>query len=129
MLHGPSTTAGVDARNSVVLPNGPLDADNPETWRGALDRSPCGTGTSARMACLHARGRLEPGVPFVHQGVLGTTFEGMLHEEVVVAGQQAVIPSIKGRAWITGIHQHILHADDPFPHGYSVGDIWGESSF
>lgn len=129
MLHGPSPTEGVDGRNSVVLPNGPLDPDDPTTWRGALDRSPCGTGTSARMACLHARGQLPLGVPFIHQGVLGTTFEGMLHEEVDVAGRRAVVPSVRGRAWITGFNQHVLHPDDPFPRGYAVGDIWGESSF
>ncbi|MFD1544883.1 proline racemase family protein [Nonomuraea guangzhouensis] len=129
MLHGPADEPGVSARNSVILPNGDLDPERPETWRGALDRSPCGTGTSARMACLHARGDLALNVPFIHQGVLGTTFEGMLHQRVQVAGHEAVIPSIKGRAWITGINQHILHPDDPFPRGYTVGDVWGTTSF
>ncbi len=129
MLHGPADEPGVSARNCVVLPSGELDAARPETWRGSLDRSPCGTGTSARMACLHARGELDLGVPFVHQGILGTTFEGMLHERIDVDGHEAVIPSITGRAWITGINQHILHPDDPFPRGYTVGDIWAASSF
>ncbi|MGP4030080.1 proline racemase family protein [Actinomadura sp. 3N407] len=128
MLHGPADEPGVSARNSVILPNGELDVRRPETWRGSLDRSPCGTGTSARMACLHARGELALGVPFIHQGVLGTTFEGMLHERVRVGGRDAVIPSIKGRAWITGINQHVLHPDDPFPRGYTLADVWGESS-
>jgi proline racemase len=128
MLHGPADEPGVSARNSVILPNGELDVDRPETWRGSLDRSPCGTGTSARMACLHARDELALNVPFVHQGVMGTTFEGMLHERVRIGGRDAVIPSVKGRAWITGINQHILHPDDPFPRGYTVGDIWGTSS-
>lgn len=129
MLHGPADEPGISARNCVILPSGELDAARPETWRGSIDRSPCGTGTSARMACLHARGELPLNVPFIHQGVLGTTFEGMLHEHVHVDGQDAVIPSIMGRAWITGINQHILHPDDPFPHGYTVGDVWGASSF
>lgn len=128
MLHGPSTTPGVSARNSVVLPTCGLDDADPATWRGVLDRSPCGTGTSARMACLHARGQLALGVPFVHQGVLGTTFEGMLHEEVVVHGRDSVIPSIRGRAWVTGIGEVVLDPTDPFPAGFSLGDIWGESS-
>lgn len=129
MLHGPADEPGISARNCVVLPSGELDAAHSDTWRGSLDRSPCGTGTSARMACLHARGELDLDVPFIHQGVLGTTFEGMLHERVHVDGHDAVIPSIKGRAWITGINQHILHPDDPFPRGYTLGDVWGASSF
>ncbi|TCC36371.1 proline racemase family protein [Kribbella speibonae] len=129
MLHSPSNEPGISGRNSVILPTGRLDPDRPETWRGALDRSPCGTGTSARMACLRARGELGLGVPFVHQGVLGTTFEGLLHEEVTVHGRNAVIPSIRGRAWITGINQHVLHPDDPFPRGYTIADIWGETSY
>lgn len=128
MLHGPADTAGISARNSVVLPNGPLDPHSPETWRGSLDRSPCGTGTCARMACLHARGQLELGVPFIHQGILGTTFEGLLHQELRVGERDAVLPSIKARAWITGINQHILHPGDPFPRGYTVPDLWADSS-
>lgn len=128
MLHGPAADPGVSARNSVVLPTCNLDPDRPETWRGVLDRSPCGTGTSARMACLHARGELGLGVPFIHQGVLGTTFEGRLHERVHIHGRDAVVPSIRGRAWISGYTQHVLHPDDPFPHGFALGDIWGETS-
>jgi proline racemase len=128
-LHGPATRQGVSGRNSVILPTGQLDADRPETWRGVLDRSPCGTGTSARMACLHARGQLGLDVPFIHEGVLGTTFEGRLHQEVEVAGRPAVIPSVRGRAWVTGFHQHVLHPDDPFPRGYALADLWGETSF
>lgn len=129
MLHAPSTQDGISGRNSVILPTGQLDQHRPETWRGALDRSPCGTGTSARMACLHARGQLDLHTPFVHQGVMGTTFEGMLHERVQVGGRDAVVPSIRGRAWITGHNQHVLHPDDPFPRGYTLADLWGESSF
>jgi proline racemase len=128
MLHGPATTPGVSGRNSVVLPTGVLDADRPETWRGVLDRSPCGTGTSARMACLHARGELDLDVPFVHAGVLGTTFEGRLHERVTVHGRDAVVPSIRGRAWISAFNQLVLDPSDPFPRGFSLGDIWGETS-
>jgi proline racemase len=129
MLHGPSTEPGVSGHNSVILPTGDLDPDRPGTWRGVLDRSPCGTGTSARMACLHARGELDLHTPFVHQGVLGTSFEGILHERVRVGDHDAVVPSIRGRAWITGFNQHVLHPDDPFPRGYAIADLWGETSF
>jgi len=61
MLHGPSQETGIDGRNSVVMPNGRVDAKDPSTWWGSLDRSPCGTGTSARMACLYARGAVAVG--------------------------------------------------------------------
>jgi proline racemase len=124
MLHGPTDTPGASARNSVVLPAGRITVDDPASWRGTLDRSPCGTGTSARMAALHKRGELGLNEPFVHEGVLGTTFRGMLHERTTVGGREAVVPSIEGRAWITGYVQHVLQADDPFPTGLTVGDVW-----
>jgi proline racemase len=128
MLHGPATDEGVTARNSVVMPTGTLDTSRPDSWRGVLDRSPCGTGTSARMACLHARGELDLDVPFVHQSVTGTTFEGRLHQHVDFHGRDAVVPSIRGRAWIIGLNQVVLHPDDPFRRGFALGDIWGETS-
>jgi proline racemase len=124
MLHGPGDSSGVSGRNSVVLPSGRITLDDPASWRGTLDRSPGGTGTSARMAALHARGELGLRVPFVHEGVLGTTFRGMLHERTTVGDHQAVVPSIQGRAWITGYVQHVVAPDDPFPMGLTVGDIW-----
>jgi proline racemase len=124
MLHGPADTPGVSARNCVVLPAGRIVLKDPASWRGTLDRSPCGTGTCARMAALHARGELGLGVPFVHQGVAGTTFRGLLHEVTAVGGREAVVPSIQGRAWITGYTQLVLQPDDPFPTGLTVGDIW-----
>jgi len=128
MLHGPSTTSGVSARNNVVLPTGTISSLRPETWRGVLDRSPCGTGTSAWMACLHARGELGLDVPFVYERVAGTTFEGRLHETVRLHGRDGVVPSIRGRAWITAISQVLLDPSDPFPRGLTMGDIWGETS-
>jgi proline racemase len=124
ILHGPADSLDVSGRNSVILPSGRITLDDPASWTGTLDRSPGGTGTSARMAALHARGELELGVPFVHQGVLGTTFRGVLHERTTVGGYEAVVPSIQGRAWITGHVQHVLQPDDPFPTGLTVGDIW-----
>jgi proline racemase len=88
---------------------------------GWLDRSPCGTGTSARMAQLHARGELDLDVPFVNQSVIGTRFTGRVVEETTVAGRPAIIPEITGRAWITGMGQYLLDAEDPFPAGFALG--------
>ena len=92
LLHGPADRPDISGRNSVVLPSGQVTFADPTSWRGTLDRSPGGTGTSARMASLYARGELGLHVPFVHQGVLGTTFRGMLHEQTAVGRQQAVVP-------------------------------------
>ena len=83
---------------------------------GWVDRSPCGTGTSARMAMLHARGELALGESFVHRSIIGTAFEGRLVEEV----DGGVVPEITGRAWITGMGQYLLDPEDPFPHGFRV---------
>jgi proline racemase len=83
---------------------------------GWLDRSPCGTGTSARMAQLHARGELALGELFVHRSVIGTSFTGRLVE----ATDDGVIPEITGRAWITGTAQYLLDPDDPFPAGFRL---------
>ena len=124
LLHGPAESPDISGRNSVILPAGPINLEDPTSWKGTLDRSPGGTGTSARMATLHARGELDLDVPFVHQGVLGTAFHGVLHERTTVGDYEAVVPSIRGRAWITGFMQHVLQPDDPFPTGLTVGDIW-----
>lgn len=83
-----------------------------------FDRSPCGTGTSARMAALHARGELGVGTDFVNESFLGTRFIGRLVGETTVGGRPAVLPTITGRAWITGTAQYLLDPDDPFPAGF-----------
>ena len=87
---------------------------------GWLDRSPCGTGTSARMAQLHARGELAIGQPFVNESVIGTRFTGRLVAEADVGGRPAVVPEITGRAWITAMGQYLLDPDDPFPAGFAL---------
>jgi proline racemase len=87
---------------------------------GWVDRSPCGTGTSARMAQRHARGWLELGAPFVHESIIGTRFTGRLVGETIVAGRPAVIPEITGRAWITGTASYVLDPTDPFPAGFRI---------
>jgi proline racemase len=88
---------------------------------GWLDRSPCGTGTSARMAVLHARGRLGIGEPYVHESVIGTRFTGRLLETTTVGDRPAVVPEITGRAWITGRAEYVLDPADPFPEGFVLG--------
>jgi proline racemase len=123
-LSGPPLADEADWRNAVVVSTGQLDWNRPATWTGALDRSPCGTGTSARMATLHARGLLPLNQDFRHSGILGTVFTGRLHEETRVGPYQAVVPSITGRAWITGHTTYTLDPTDPFPEGFTVGDIW-----
>jgi proline racemase len=85
---------------------------------GWFDRSPCGTGTSARMAQLHSRGELALGAEFVNESFIGTRFIGRLIEETEVAGRPAVVPTITGRAWVTGTAQFTLDPDDPFPAGF-----------
>lgn len=85
---------------------------------GWFDRSPCGTGTSARMAQLHARGELALHTDFVNESYIGTSFTGRLVEQTEVAGIPAVIPTITGRAWVTGTAQYMLDPSDPFPEGF-----------
>ncbi len=87
---------------------------------GWIDRSPCGTGTSARLAALHARGELAVGEPFVNASILDTRFTGRIVEETTVAGRPAVIPEITGRAWITGTSTYGLDPSDPFPAGFAL---------
>jgi proline racemase len=123
-LSGPPGGPHADMRNAVVISTGPFDWHRPDTWTGVLDRSACGTGTCAKMATLHARGKLGLGQPFRHEGILGTTFTGVLVDETRVGPYPAVVPTITGSAWITGISQYLLDAEDPFPEGFTVGDLW-----
>ena len=85
---------------------------------GWFDRSPCGTGTSARMAELHARGELALDTPFVNESFIGTEFTGRVIAETTVGSRPAVVPTITGRAWITGLGQYMLDENDPFPEGF-----------
>jgi len=124
LLAGPPHNADAQGRNAVVISTGAFHWNRPDSWTGVLDRSACGTGTCARMAVMHARGQLALGERFTHEGILGTTFTGCLVEETRVGQYQAVVPTITGQAWITGISQYVLDAEDPFPEGFVVGDIW-----
>jgi proline racemase len=87
---------------------------------GWFDRSPCGTGTSARMAQLHARGELALHTDFVNESLIGSRFVGRLLEETTVGGRRAVVPAITGRAWITGTARYVLDPTDPFPTGFQL---------
>ena len=91
---------------------------------GKIDRSPCGTGCSARLAVLHARGELAPGEPFVGLSPIDSRFDCRIESLTRVGDREAVVPSLSGRAWITGTHQHTLDPDDPWPGGYRLSDTW-----
>jgi proline racemase len=87
-------------------------------WPGWFDRSPCGTGTSARMAELWARGLLGLNEDFVNESFIGSRFVGRLIGQTDVGGHPAVIPTVTGRAWVTGTASYLLDPSDPFPEGF-----------
>ncbi|ESW86785.1 hydroxyproline-2-epimerase [Mesorhizobium sp. LSJC269B00] len=105
---GEPTMAGADARNAVFYGD------------KAIDRSPCGTGTSARMAQLHAKGKLKAGDSFVHESIIGSLFKGKVEKDVTVPGKPAIIPSIGGWARMTGLNTIFIDDRDPFAHGFVV---------
>ncbi|TIO09837.1 4-hydroxyproline epimerase [Mesorhizobium sp.] len=105
---GAPTDSQADARNAVFYGD------------KAIDRSPCGTGTSARMAQLHAKGKLKAGDDFVHESIIGSLFKGRVEKEVTVAGKPAIIPSIGGWARMTGLNTIFIDDRDPFAHGFVV---------
>lgn len=91
---------------------------------GKLDRSPTGTGCSARMAVMHRRGELAVGETFVATSIIGSQFEGKLLATSRIGDTDTIVPSIRGRAFITGTHQYMLDPEDPWPGGYRIGDTW-----
>ena len=105
---GEPTVEGAHARNAVFYGD------------KAIDRSPCGTGTSARIAQLHAKGRLKVGDDFVHESIIGSLFKGRVEKEVEVGGRTAIVPSIGGWARMTGLNTIFIDDRDPFAHGFSV---------
>ena len=102
------------SRNSVVI--------DP----GKLDRSPCGTGCSARMAVLNAKGEMKKGDRMIGCSIIDSRFDCAIVDEVNIGNKNAIIPSIRGRAWITGTHQLMLDSDDPWPQGYRLTDTWAK---
>ena len=109
---GPDSEEMVRSTNAVIV--------SP----GRLDRSPCGTGTSARLALLHARGELKPGELFRHESIIGSRFDARIEEVAAVGHYDAVIPSVAGRAWITSLNQLVLDPSDPFQEGFVIGKMW-----
>lgn len=124
LMHSGDRKPGEVARNANFLQSAPILRHDPATWSGTLDRSPCGTGTSARMAALHARGQLAIGEEFRHRSVIDSEFSGRLVGTTEVAGRPAVLPTVTGCAWITGRARWELDPTDPYPEGYTLGDIW-----
>ncbi|WP_050604404.1 proline racemase family protein [Ruegeria sp. 6PALISEP08] len=92
---------------------------------GKVDRSPTGTAVSARMALMAAKGLMKPGQSFEAVSIIGSRFTGRIIDTAQVGDRAAIIPEISGRGWITGIHQHMLDPDDPWPGGYRLSDTWG----
>jgi proline racemase len=92
---------------------------------GKVDRSPTGTAVSARLALMHAKGEIVRGQSFEAVSIIGSRFVGQIVDTSEVRNRPAVIPEISGRGWITGIHQHMLDPEDPWPGGYRLSDTWG----
>lgn len=92
---------------------------------GKVDRSPTGTALSARMAVLHAQGKMKNGQYLTARSLIGSTFQGRIVGQTTIAGVPAILPEISGCGWITGIHQHMLDPSDPWPEGYKLTDTWG----
>jgi len=103
---GPARTPGADGRNCVVIEP------------ASLDRSPCGTGTSARVAALCAKGQLALGQAFVHESIIGTRFIARAVEATQVGDLPAIVPEIKGQAFVTGLHTFVVSPNDPVPDGF-----------
>jgi proline racemase len=110
---GPYQGPGRVTRNTCVLAP------------GRSDRSPTGTGTSARMAVLHARGHMNVGDTLIHSSIIGSEFVGTIKAETSIGDVPAIVPTVKGEAWITGFHNYVVDTSDPFPTGYVVADTWG----
>jgi len=108
----PFAGPGTVSRNAVIVAP------------GRIDRSPCGTGTSARLAVLHARGQLAPGQGFIHESIIGSRFEAGIARQTTVGGRPGIVPTIAGQAWITGVFQHGFDPTDPFRGGYTLPDLW-----
>lgn len=109
----------------VAEENGVLTGQNAVVIKpGKIDRSPCGTGSSARMAVLAAKGLLKVGDAYLSRSLIGTEFQCRIEAETMIGDRKAIIPSLSGRAWITGRREEMLDPSDPFPGGYRLSDTW-----
>lgn len=115
LFAGPVTREGQDLRARAAVAIQP----------GKVDRSPTGTALSARMAVLHARGQMGAEDRLTAVSLIGSEFTGRILGETTVGARAAIHPELSGRGWITGIHQHMLDPDDPWPEGYRLSDTWG----
>ena len=115
LFAGPAgkTESGFCARSAVAI------------RPGKIDRSPTGTAVCARMAVLAERGEMKTGQTFTATSVIGSTFTGRIAALTKLGSVSAIIPQVTGRGWITGVHQHMLDPDDPWPQGYRINDTWG----
>ena len=109
----------------TATPNGLTSKSAVAIQPGKVDRSPTGTAVSARLALMAAKGQMRPDQTFEAVSIIGSTFTGRIVGTTTVGERQAIIPEISGRGWITGIHQHMLDPDDPWPDGYRLSDTWG----
>ena len=91
---------------------------------GKVDRSPTGTGASARMAVMRAKGEMQVGDRYLARSIIGSEFLGRIEADTTLAGKPAIIPSITGRAWISGTRIEMLDPADPWPSGYRLSDTW-----
>ncbi|MBR9843867.1 MAG: proline racemase family protein [Rhodobacteraceae bacterium] len=123
-LYGAPVDAGTDGRGAITLSTGPFDPENPGEASGILDRSPCGTGTCAKMAVLYARGQLGVGQGYVNAGPMGTRFVGRIVEETTVGPYPAIVPTLSGQGWIYGTTNWTVDPSDPFQSGFTIGDMW-----
>jgi len=104
---------------------GVIEAPNAVAIRpGKIDRSPTGTGCSARMAVLHAKGEMRIDERFVGLSIIGSRFDCRIDGKAKIGDKDGIVPIISGRAWITGTHQHMLEPTDPWPRGYRLSDTW-----
>jgi len=114
---------------ALTRENGLLTGPNTVVIEPAkLDRSPCGTGCSARMAVLHARGELKLGERYLARSIIGSSFHCRIDGETRIGGKPGIVPVIAGQAWITGTHQVTLDPTDPWPEGYRLSDTWPKRS-
>ncbi len=124
-LWGAPITPDTHGRGAITLSTGAFDPVRPHALTGILDRSPCGTGTCAKMAVLHARGQLDIGQDYVNAGPMGTRFTGRIEEVTSVGPYPAIVPTLSGQGWIYGTSNYLLDPTDPFQDGFTIGDIWG----
>ena len=124
-LTGPARRYDADGASAISVSTGAFDWDRPHMAPGVFDRSPCGTGTCAKMAVLHSKGLLAVGERFVNQGPLDTLFHGRVLEETKVGAYSAIVPELAGQGWIYGFSNWVVDPTDPFSDGFTIGDIWG----